>query len=111
LQETWNEALRQKDFDEINEIVTRYGGQAFRANTYESMTAHPQIGWLNALSELTAPDGSTVKSTAFPWTMSETPASIRLQPPRLGQHTDEILNAVGISSQDIPGLRSVGVVK
>jgi len=43
--------------------------------------------------------------------MSETPAEIRLPPPTLGQHTDEVLrNVLGYDEGRIDSLRSAEVI-
>ena len=38
------------------------------------------------------------------------PANAELPPPALGQHTDEILESLGVSATDLEGLKSAGVI-
>ena len=46
-----------------------------------------------------------------PAQLSETPASIRMPAPHVGQHTEEILTEVcGYSWDDVAGFRALGVV-
>ncbi len=40
-----------------------------------------------------------------PVRLSATPASLHRHPPRLGEHTDDVLNAAGYSEQGIAALR------
>ncbi len=47
---------------------------------------------------------------ATPVTLSELPGSIRLPPPTLGQHTDEILAGLGLKPTQIEELRNAGVI-
>jgi crotonobetainyl-CoA:carnitine CoA-transferase CaiB-like acyl-CoA transferase len=47
---------------------------------------------------------------ATPVTLSETPGKVRAAPPTLGQHTDEILAALGLSKAEIEELRASGAV-
>jgi crotonobetainyl-CoA:carnitine CoA-transferase CaiB-like acyl-CoA transferase len=56
------------------------------------------------------PTAGDVSVTGFPWQYSETPAEIRYPPPRLGQHTDEVLAAIGYEPDEIQGLHGAGAV-
>lgn len=47
---------------------------------------------------------------ATPVVLSETPGTVRTPPPTLGQHTDEILTALGLSKTEIEDLRASGAV-
>jgi crotonobetainyl-CoA:carnitine CoA-transferase CaiB-like acyl-CoA transferase len=53
----------------------------------------------------------TLRLTGVPIKYSETPGTIRLPPPLLGQHTDEILTGVlGYSKEQVESLRQHGAV-
>jgi succinate--hydroxymethylglutarate CoA-transferase len=45
-----------------------------------------------------------------PVKFSEQKPSIRLAPPTLGQHTDDVLREMGISDEEVAQLREQGVV-
>ena len=45
-----------------------------------------------------------------PVVLSETPGTIRMPPPTLGQHTDEILRGIGCSPAEIAELREAGAI-
>ncbi len=57
------------------------------ANNYVIWFDHPVLG--------------RTKMIGFPWDFSETPASVRREPPEFGQHTEEILLELGYSWEDI----------
>lgn len=51
-----------------------------------------------------------LKSLANPVRLSDTPATYRLPPPRLGEHSDAILTDLGYTGAEIAGLRAAGAV-
>ncbi len=62
------------------------------------------------LADIRLPDGAkagqTVKTTLFPITLAGHRLGVRLDPPRRGEHTDELLAALGYSVTQIGELRS-----
>ena len=66
------------------------------------------------LADITLPDGQragqTAQTTLFPFTMGGQRLGVRLQPPRQGQHTDELLTALGYAQADIEQLKSAAAV-
>lgn len=47
----------------------------------------------------------------FPVKLSETPAGVRLPPPRLGEHTGEVLARLGYKTEEVERLRDLGAVE
>ncbi|MDH5695626.1 MAG: CoA transferase [Dehalococcoidia bacterium] len=66
------------------------------ANNYVVKFDHPVLG--------------KTKMVGFPWDFSETPASIRREPPEFGQHTEEILLELGYTWDDITKLKDEQVI-
>lgn len=62
------------------------------------------------LLQVEHPVEGMVPQLGFPIKLSETPASIRRAPPRLGEHTDEVLEALGHDGPGIGALREAGAV-
>jgi formyl-CoA transferase len=47
-----------------------------------------------------------------PWIhLSQNPSSIRHDAPAIGQHTDEVLGALGLTTAELADLRAQGVIK
>ena len=79
-------------------------------NIVSETLAHPQHQARNFIVQLDHPAAGTVRSMGNPIRLSETPASYRLAPPQLGQHTDEILAELGYEAARRTSLREQGVV-
>jgi crotonobetainyl-CoA:carnitine CoA-transferase CaiB-like acyl-CoA transferase len=63
------------------------------------------------LVEVDHPTAGTVRMAGIPVKFSATPASVRLPPPLLGQHTDEVLTSwLEMGTDEIKQLRNTGVV-
>ena len=62
------------------------------------------------LADITLPDGEragqTAQTTLFPFTMDGERLGVRLSPPTLGQHTAELLAALGCSAAEVDALRA-----
>lgn len=70
----------------------------------------PHVRARGMIVEQEHPSVGTVRSLAFPPHFSATPASYRLPPPRLGEHTEEVLKELGYSESTIAALREKGVI-
>ena len=82
-----------------------------RVNTMDRVFDHPQIKPRNMVVEVKHPTAEKLKLIGVPVKYSETPGSVRLPPPLLGQHTQEILSdLLRYSKEDIGDLRKEGVV-
>ena len=104
-------AFEQKDAEEwltaCREAIIPSGP----IQTVEEALAAPQTRALGMVQELPHPTAGTVKLTGIPFELSRTPAEIRMPPPTLGQHTDEILTELaGRTPEQIADLRARGVI-
>jgi len=106
----WDAAFANRSREEIIDLVKSIGGDAVQINDYRSLLAHPQVEALVAISEIDHPTAGRVKTVRPVASFSETPNSIRIPPPTLGQHTEEVLAAIGLDAPTIERLRASGVV-
>jgi crotonobetainyl-CoA:carnitine CoA-transferase CaiB-like acyl-CoA transferase len=72
--------------------------------------ADPQVQHRQMLLEQRSPHGDVVRQAGIALKLSDTPGSVRHPGPRLGQHTDEVLSALGYSQDDRQRLRQQGII-
>jgi crotonobetainyl-CoA:carnitine CoA-transferase CaiB-like acyl-CoA transferase len=80
-------------------------------NTLAEVFADPQVVARGMVIEIPPNDpavSAAVKVIANPVRLSETPADYRIAPPRLGEHTDDVLGA--LDGVDLAALRASGIV-
>jgi len=69
-----------------------------------------QVRHLELVAEVVQPGLGPVRMLSFPFRVSTGPVEIRRPAPRLGEHTGEVLQALGIRPAEIQRLASSGVV-
>ena len=77
---------------------------------YNEVFTDPQVLHNEMLLEFDHPRAGKVRTVGMPVKFTKTPSEVRLPPPMLGQHTDDILRGLGYSDQDIESLRDSEVV-
>ena len=79
-------------------------------NDLAEVFADPQVRARGMTVELPHALSGTVRLVASPMKLDATPVQYRHAPPRLGEHTDEVLEAFGIGADERATLRSKGVL-
>jgi crotonobetainyl-CoA:carnitine CoA-transferase CaiB-like acyl-CoA transferase len=70
-------------------------------NTLQDLLSDPYLAQTGFFHRYVHPSEGAAVTTSIPWQFSSTPASIRLPPPRLGEHNHSVLGEVGLSSSEI----------
>ncbi len=79
-------------------------------NSIGEAFADPQLRERGMVVEMLDPRLGPLTMIGAPFRMSATPASYRLPPPAHGQHTDEVLEALGLGSEKRAELRQKRVI-
>jgi crotonobetainyl-CoA:carnitine CoA-transferase CaiB-like acyl-CoA transferase len=100
-----------RTYEEWEAILIEAGVPVGAINTIADVVAHPQVRARQALVDTVHPDAGPLRVVAPPVRLSETPGSVRLPAPRLGEHTRAILGTLGVSAAEMTRLQSAGVIK
>src|SRR5262249_28219063 len=106
----WEEAFKDRTREEIIDLMRSVGGDAVPILDYPALIAHPQVQALEAITEIDHPRAGRFATVAPAVRFSQTATAISAAPPTLGQHTDEILRALGLSHSEVDVLRTSGIV-
>jgi crotonobetainyl-CoA:carnitine CoA-transferase CaiB-like acyl-CoA transferase len=77
---------------------------------YETVLNDPQVLENDYVVEFDHPAAGRIKEMGYPVRFSETPAQIVREAPEFGQHTEEVLQELGYSWEDIGAFREQGIV-
>ncbi len=70
-----------------------------------------QMKAMGYLAQAEHPEYGVLRMAGVPVQLDKTPSSVRRPPPRLGQHTDEVLGEMGLPPREISALRAEEVVR
>ena len=79
-------------------------------NGLDDVFSDPTVRHLGLIAEVDHPTAGRVRAPGIPVRMDGTPPSVRMYPPLLGEHTDEVLAEVGFSADEIANMRKDGAV-
>lgn len=104
------EIIKRKTADEWLGALRAVGVPCGRINTVKEALNDPHLIERGMIVELEHPALGMIKSLATPVHLSDTPLAYFRHPPRLGEHTDEILTQLHYTPDQIQTLRVTGVI-
>lgn len=111
LEMTLEKVIRSKEVGQLVAALSARNIPCGPVNTIAQAFAEPVVAAHDLVHHFVREDGVRVPSVAFPGSLSETPARFSRMPPRLGEHTFEILQSwLGLDGEDFARLKAAGVV-
>ena len=105
------DALRLKTTSDWLDEFDAIGLPCGPLNDIPSAAEHPQVKAREMLVNIEHPSGIRLRVPDTPVKLGRTPGGVQGPPPAIGQHTDEVLEALlGLSADEIKGLRDRNVV-
>lgn len=104
--------FEQKSCAEWMEFFEKVDTCITPVNNLQEAFSDPQVLHRKMLQSLTyqsAHGKKTIKQVGIPIKLSETPGSLRMGPPRFGQHTDEVLAGAGYTTVEIEEFHKKGI--
>jgi crotonobetainyl-CoA:carnitine CoA-transferase CaiB-like acyl-CoA transferase len=95
---------------EIETPLTAAGVPCGAVRDLHTIFTDPQVAALETVRAINHPTAGSIRVVGPPYRFSATPAEIRLPPPLLGQHTNEVLRSLGYNAQKLMALREAGVI-
>ena len=105
------EIFLTKTYEEWEAVLVPAGIPMGAINTIDKVVEHPQVREREMIIDHEHPIAGKIKMVGVPLKLSETPGTVRLPAPILGQHTDDVLReALGLDDAAIAALRSSGAI-
>ena len=104
-----NHSLAAHPAEHWIDLLNREGIPSGPILTIEEMFKHPQIAAREMLLKMPHPQLGEYLTTGLAAKLAETPGKIT-RPPLLGEHTEEVLTAHGVSAADLKRLRDDKVI-
>lgn len=102
--------LSQRPAEDWLQLLREADVPVGKINSVAEALADPHLLERRFIVELEHPSLGMLKSLATPVHMSETPLRYDRHPPRLGEHTDEVLRELGYSADAISTMQAAGVI-
>lgn len=107
----FDDVFIQKTRDEWMEIFQPLGLMFCSILHIQEVASDPQAIVNGYVVPFSHPSMGNITIPGYPVHFSENSAGTRFSAPSIGEHTDEILQGIGYSSEDIENLKKEGVIK
>jgi formyl-CoA transferase len=100
---------RERDMNEVLQIMEKAEVPAGRIYSAADIAADPHFAARGMIEQVIAGDGEPLRMPGVVPKLSATPGAIRTPAPKLGEHTDEVLRAIGFSAAEVEQFRKAKI--
>ncbi len=105
-----NSALASKTGAEWIETLNKAGVPCGSINSIDAVFEDPQVRHLGIAKDVVLKNGEKSRIVGQPIALSRTPSRIASRTPALGEHTQEVLEEVGFSVEEIAALKRLNAI-
>lgn len=80
-------------------------------NEYEDVEKDPQVIWNKMILTMEHPEAGQVRTLSHPVRYDGVAPAIRMNPPRLGEHSEAILESIGYTAEEIEQMVEHGILR
>jgi len=92
------------------ELLNEAGVPCGPIYSIDQVYGDPQVEYLGVAQPVKTKDKTALRMAGQPMALSRTPSRLVAPPPKLGEHTDQVLKEFGFSAKDIAALRKANAV-
>jgi crotonobetainyl-CoA:carnitine CoA-transferase CaiB-like acyl-CoA transferase len=104
------EVFATRSVDDWVARLSAEGVPCTSVNSIDKVVLDPQVAAREMIIEVEHPTAGRLRMAGLPVKLSDTPGRVTSPPPRLGEHSAQILREMGIPQQRIDALVKSGVV-
>lgn len=111
IREEMNRIFLTRTQKEWLDILMKEDACATAVYSLEETFSDPHVLARKMLVDTVHPKAGGLKQIGVPIKLSETPGDIRTPAPEMGEHTEEVLQELGYSPEEVQRLRKEGVIR
>jgi formyl-CoA transferase len=106
LQARWRQEFGKRTTQQVIDALESVDILCAPVNDIAAALSDPQVASNEMILEMRHPEIGAIRTVGIPVKLEGTPGSVRVPPPRLGEHTGQVLAELGFSPEEIAALES-----